>query len=1077
MSGLIPHDQAVRERVRGELGTSFVISAGAGTGKTTLLIDRIVNIVLTGFLRLDQVAAVTFTENAATTLKLRLRDALERARATASVPEVAARASEGLATIERAQVSTIHALCTAMLQERPIEAGVTPGFRVADEALSDFIFEEAWEEWLQDRLTGHDTLLEAVILSRIPLEKTSPIGDPMTLRKLARRLVSQRDLAPHIASSGIDPKPVRDWFMGKIARAAELIAGKPEADTLVAAVRSLKAEIDKTEGLKDPDLILALRALRVRKGLGNKRTWKADEAFDECRAITQDIADRAAAWEKEKNASFYSGLVVALQGVQAIYERRKSEAGVLDYTDLLLKAAEALRQHASLRTYFRKKFRAVIVDEYQDTDPLQVEIIETLAGLSHGGAEDQELEPASYVVVGDPKQSIYRFRRADASIFAAACEAASTREGMDLVSLTQNFRSTPAILRFVNRSFSHTIKKSPYGQPDYEPLVASPDIADEPSLLALKFAVPVEADSSVLEAEASAIAGFVAAAVQTGTFKVRDAGEKRPSRAGDVLILARRLTQIRPLEQALERAGVPFVVDGGRSFFLRSEVVETHSVLRAIDDPSDATSLVAALRSSFFGVSDRAIAEWRFAGRELSILSADPGPGAVASESSDDAVRRALRLLRRLHEERTRLSPAALIERLFDETSIFAALHAAERGSTARAQPRISNLRKVTHLARQAEALGLLTLRGFNLLLANRLDGAGEEPDLPSSRPGDPHTVRIMTIHKAKGLEAPVVILYDCLDKFLPRVDMVPLREEGKIALGFVKDCQPPDWDVLALKEEARLREETHRLRYVACTRAKDWLVVPIPPATERVGDFWHDVARDVVLAGPDIVNLDAGAVKLPEEHAGVRDEGPGEDRPEDLDGFLGRRAALIAGAAEATLFPVPVREDAARESPPAVEPPEFVGRVFGSFVHRLLELADFSNPESVRKIAPTLAPAFRLSKEAVKRAEAQAEAALSLPIMREAGRAARVFREVPISYVEEDRLLEGVCDLAFEDEKGWVVVDYKTEAIAEDQVLAQASHHAAQLRRYARGLALASDSHQSRRFVLFTSLGRQVAV
>jgi ATP-dependent helicase/nuclease subunit A len=644
---------------------------------------------------------------------------------------------------------------------------------------------------------------------------------------------------------------------------------------------------------------------------------------------------------------------------------------------------------------------------------------------------------------------------------------------MELVSLTQNFRSTPAILRFVNRYFSNTIKKSQYGQPDYEPLVASPHIADEPSLLALKFAVPVEADSSVLEAEASAIAGFVAAAVQTGTFKVREGGEQRPSRAGDVLILARRLTQIRPLEQALERAGVPFVVDGGRSFFLRSEVVETHAVLRAIDDPSDATSLVAALRSSFFGVSDREIAEWRFAGRELSILGLSP---CDPQESPDD-VSRALDLLRRLHEDRTRLSPAALIERLFDETSIFAALHAAERGSTARAQPRISNLRKVAHLARQAETLGLLTLRGFNLLLANRLDGAGEEPDLPSSRPGDPHTVRIMTIHKAKGLEAPVVVLYDCLDKFQPRVDMVPLREEGKIALGFVKDCQPPDWDVLALKEEARLREETHRLRYVACTRAKDWLVVPIPPATERVGDFWHDVARELLAPSPDIVNLDAGAVKLPEEHAGLQGEGPGEDCPFGLDSFSARRTALIAASAEATLMPVPIREDAARESPPAVEPPEFVGRVFGSFVHRLLELADFKDPESVRKIAPTLAPAFRLSKEAVKRAEAQAEAALSLPVMREAGRAARVFREVPISYIEEDRLLEGVCDLAFEDEKGWVVVDYKTEAIAEDQVLAQASHHAAQLRRYARGLALASDSHQSRRFVLFTSLGRQVAV
>jgi len=1074
MSGLIPQDEAVRQRVRSELGTSFVISAGAGTGKTTLLIDRMVAIVLSGHLKLDQIAAVTFTENAATTLKLRLRDALERARAEVLDPAVVARASEGLASIERAQVSTIHALCTAMLQERPIEASVTPGFRVADEALSDFIFEEAWEEWLQDRLTGRDDLLEAVILSRIPLEKTSPMGDPMTLRKLARRLVAQRDLTPHVAPVGIDPKPVREWFRAKIARAHELIQGKPEADTLVAAVRSLQAEIAKTEGLADPDLIVALRSLRVRKGLGNKRMWKADEAFDECRAITLEIAERGVLWEKEKNTSFYSGLVGALQGVQSIYARRKSEAGVLDYVDLLVKAAEALRQNASVRAYFRRKFRAIIVDEYQDTDPLQVEIIETLAGFSDGVIADPTLAPASYVVVGDPKQSIYRFRRADASIFAAACEAAKTRPGVELVSLTQNFRSTPAILRFVNRFFSGAIKKSQYGQPDYEALVPSPNIGDEPGLVSLRFAMPADADSSVLEAEASAIAAFVAA-VQNGTLQVRDGDGTRKSRAGDVLILARRLTQIRPLEQALERASVPFVVDGGRSFFIRSEVVETHAVLRAIDDPSDLTSLVAALRSSFFGVSDRAIAEWRFAGRELSIL----GPNAAPSDPLNpmDEVSRALQLLRRLHEDRTRLPPAALIEKLFDETSIVAALHAAERGSTARAQPRISNLRKVAHLARQAEALGLLTLRGFNLLLANRLDGAGEEPDLPSSRPGDPHTVRVMTIHKAKGLEAPVVILYDCLDRFSPRVDTVPLREEGKIALGFVKDCQPPDWDVLALREEARLREETHRLRYVACTRARDWLVVPIPPPTERVGDFWHDIAKDVGVPSPDTVNLDAGAVALPEEPADLRTDGPAEEAPPGLDGFTARRKALILAASEVTVVPVPLREDAAKESPPAVEPPEFVGRAFGSFVHRLLELADFAKPESVRRIAPALAHGFPLSKEAVARAEAQAEAALSLPIMREAARASRVFREVPISYIEEDRLLEGVCDLAFEDEKGWVVVDYKTEAIAEDQVLAQASHHAAQLRRYARGLALASDSHQSRRFVLFTSLGRQVAV
>lgn len=1067
MSGLLPHDEAVRHRVRNELNTSFVISAGAGTGKTTLLIDRLVNIVLTGTLKLEQIAAVTFTENAATTLKLRLRDALEKARAQGTTAKVATLASEGLAAIERAQVSTIHALCAAMLQERPIECGVTPGFRVADEALADLIFEEAWEEWLQDRLTGEDALLEAVILQRIPLEKTSPIGDPMTLRKLARRLVDQRDLAPHIVFDRSDPGPFRAWLVEKIARGLVLIQGRPDADTLVSAVRLFAAELDKTTTLQGPALASALAGLVVRKTLGNKRLWKADEAFDECRALMQEIGARLATFEKEKNASFYSGIVEALSGVRIIYERRKNEAGVLDYVDLLVKAADALRDNASVRAHFRRRFRAIIVDEYQDTDPLQVEIIETLAGYPHRGADDTGVPPASYVVVGDPKQSIYRFRRADASIFAAACEAATTRPGVDLVSLTQNFRSTPAILRFVNRFFGASIKKSVHGQPEYGALVASPDIPDEKSLLALRFSMPLESDTSALEAEAKAIAAF-AASVQNGTQSVRDASGPRKSRAGDVLILARRLTQIRVLEQALEQAAVPFVVDGGRSFFLRSEVVETHAVLRAIDDPSDATSLVAALRSAFFGVSDRAIAEWRFAGRELTILGAEP---------STDEVGRALHLMLRLHEERTRLSPAALIEKLFDETSIFAALHAAERGSTTRARPRIANLRKVVHLARQAESLGLLTLRGFNLVLANRLDGAGEEPDLPSSRPGDPNTVRIMTIHKAKGLEAPIVILYDCADKFMARPDIVPLREGDKkeVAIGFVRGCQPPDWDTLVLKEEARLREEMHRLRYVACTRARDWLVVPVPPATEPVGDFWHDVAKDLAMPSPDLMTLDIAPSDVPQLWSPP--EGPAGEMPSELAGFETRRAALLAAGVAATPMPIPVREDAARESPPAVEPPEFVGRAFGSFVHRLLELADFADPASVRRIAPSLAPAFPLSREAVSRAEAQAEAALALPVMREAARAPQLFREIPISYLEEDRLLEGVCDLAFEDESGWVVVDYKTEAISEDQVLAQASHHAAQLRRYARGLALASGSHQSRRFVIFTSLGRQVAV
>lgn len=1068
-------DEAARDRVRREHDLSFVVSAGAGTGKTTLLVDRIVGIVLRGHLRLDQIAAVTFTENAASTLKLRIRDGLEKARMQATDAAQVAFASRGLDAIERAQISTIHALCAAILQERPVECGVVPGFRVADESTADLIFEEAWEEWLQDLLTSENALLETALSAGISVERPTPFGESASLRKLARRLIEHRDLKPHVIESAVDGAGARAWAKEKISEALTRAEGKPEADPLVAAIRLRSAEISTLDGVEGPELLEALARLAITKPGGNKRNWKSDTDFDICRAIMTDLSEASEEWRKNRSAALYSGLVHALSPVVAIYERRKNELGVLDYVDLLIKCRNAFRDKAPVRAYFREKWHTIIVDEYQDTDPLQVEIVEYLSGLRPEEPGTEALRPL--VIVGDPKQSIYRFRRADASVFASACEAAKTRPGTALVTLDQNFRSAPAILRFSNSVFGTTIRKSVHGQPDYEPLQPRRDLDDGAALLSLAFHAD---EGDLLAAEATALAGF-AATVQRGALEVRSESDsrgavKRKSCAADLMILARRLTNVKVLESALERAGVAYVVDGGRSFFDRAEVVETHAVLRAIDDPTDRLSLVASLRSMYFGVSDADIAEWNFGGRSLQLPSAPLEEG-----DQQHSVGRALVLLRRFHELRTSLSVPALLERLFDETSVFAALHAAAAGSFDRARPRIANLRKIVQLARSSRSLGLLTLRGFNRFLSTRFEGGGEEPDLPVARPGDSNTVRILTIHRAKGLESPIVAVFDCLDQIRAgRPDVVPIRETGKIALGFVKDCQPPQWDTLVEREQARLEEENHRLRYVACTRARDWLVVPTPPAQEQVGEFWRDVVRGIRAAPEkDKVTLEVKGFELPELPVDAGPSGlvPDASRSLSVDGWRATRAQLLEKASALAPIPISVREDSLQEAPPRMTPLAPVGRDFGAFVHRLLELATFDRPESVREISRQLAPSFPLSGDMVVRAEAQAEAALSLPIMREAARAKAIYRETPVSYVQENRLIEGVCDLAFEDESGWVVVDYKTEAIAEAELQAQAAHHAGQLRRYARGLALASQSNVSRRFVVFTSLGRQVAV
>jgi len=1060
----VPVDHEARERARRDFRTSLVVEAGAGTGKTTLLVDRIEALLRTGTARLEEVAAVTFTENAATTMKLRLRERLERARSGADVPVVEReRAAAALDVLERAPISTIHALGAAMLQERPLECGVVPGFRVAEEAESDLLFAEAWEAWLGERLTGGDDLVVEALDRGIPLEGEGPFGDRSSLRGLARVLIDQRDLRPLLAQAELDPASWRRELLEKAARAKELTAGVQAGDLLAARLKELVTFAEQSRLLEGSVLARHLASLKeIPRNWGHKPRWPSAEALEEGRKIAEWTRTGPAAWNAARGAQLHGRLVRALGGVVSLYEKEKRARGLLDFVDLLLLVRNALRDRESVRAHFRRRFRFLIIDEFQDTDRLQVEIAELLAGAVPGGL----------FVVGDAKQSIYRFRRAEVSLFRRLSEAAARTGGRAVLHLTQSFRSRPAILRFVNRVFAELIQASAeVDQPAYEPIAAPPDLPGDPAVLALRFAAPFASGPDLLQAEARALAALVAEAAR-GRYPVRDpvTGQHRPSRAGDVMVLTRRLTQIRPLEEALEAAGLRFTAEGGKSFFDRQEVHEVLSVLRAVDDPSDRVALVAALRSSFFGVSDKDIVAYHLAGGGLWLGPVDeskPGAGSLGP---------AVELLHDLHEARTRLSVPALLERLYDRTRVMAALTGTRRG-----EAQIANLEKVATLARQAADLGVLSLRGFSTLLAERTSSAGEEPDLPTTRPGDPATVRILSIHKAKGLEAPIVCLYDTADNAGARPDTVALWDEGTIAIGFRGGCQPPGWDALVKKEEARAWAEMRRLLYVACTRARDWLVVPKPPADARVGDFWKELSSRLPPASDlDVRVVDADTLPAPET---------GEARPElfvvEGDGgdavaarWAKARSETLAGASELPFVPVAATVAAGREAPPAVGAPSPRGRAFGGLVHRVLEWLPFdAPPEAALAMAEALAPSFGLDAEAARRAGEHAARALALPVMERARRSARVHRELPLFFPDGSDLVEGIVDLVFEEDGQLVVVDYKTDHVEPGQAFAQAAHHAPQLQLYGRGLAQATGQRVKERLVLFTTLGQAVPV
>jgi ATP-dependent helicase/nuclease subunit A len=1067
VSGFRPVDEDARERARRDHATSLVLEAGAGTGKTTLLVDRIEAIVRAGAARLEEIAAVTFTENAATTMKLRLRERLERARSDERVPASERdRVSAALDVIERASVSTIHALCAQILQERPLECGVLPGFRMADEAQADALFAEAWEEWLGERLVGGDDVLLDALDRGIPLEGDG-WGERTSLRGLARTLLDQRDLSPLAADGAFSPEAARQELLAKGARARELAAAVQEGDSLGGRLERLAEAAEASRFLTDDALehhLLALEA--IQSNFGFRPHWPSAEALAEGRALAAWTKEARTRWAAAHGADLHGRLVRALAGVASLYGRKKAERGVLDFLDLLLRARDALRDHAGVREWFRGRFRFLVIDEFQDTDPLQVEIARLLAGD----------RPGALVVVGDAKQSIYRFRRAEVRLFR---ELTRDTPAGAVLHLVQNFRSRPAILRFVNRVFAELVQASDEAdQPAYEAIAPPPGLSEEPSVVALRFpATPNASGEELLGAEASALAALLAG-VARGSEAVRDpvTGATRPSRAGDVLVLARRLTRVSALEEALEAASLRFTVEGGKSFFDRQEVHEALAVLRAIDDPSDRIVLVAALRSSFFGVSDRDVVAYSLSGGPLWAGAIDeqrPGAATLAP---------AMALLDELHRMRRHASVPAVLERLYDDTRILAALTGSRRG-----EAQIANLEKVAALAREAASLGALTLRGFARLLEDRIQNAREEPDLPSTRPGDPDTVRVLSIHKAKGLEAPIVALYDTDDRGYSPITTVPLWEDGRIAIGFRGGCQPPDWDALVRREEKKGWAESRRLLYVACTRARDLLVVPRPPADADVGGFWKDlVDRLPAATDADVRVVDAETVARPEV-AGRGRELWALSGAEGGDAVAVRweaeRSDLLSGAGQRPFVPVSATRLAARTAPPPAAAAAGVGgRDFGSLVHRLLEWAPLEDggpgrTERGRAMAEALAPSFGLDAEAAGRAAAQVERALGLPAMDRARRASRVWRELSLWFPDGTHLVEGVVDLVFEEDGQLVVVDYKSDAISEDEALAQAAHHAPQLQLYGRGLAQAAGLPVRERLVLFTALGRTVPV
>src|SRR3954468_1751115 len=817
-------DQASRDLIRGALDINILVEAGAGSGKTQMLADRMAAGVASGVYQIEHLAAVTFTRKAASELRGRFHLALEH-RLEHAAAEEAARVRAALSNLERFFAGTIHSFCARLLRERPVESGVSPGFTELDEVQDLELRKRVWRDFITSARSAGDPVMLDLLDTGVK---------PGDLDAAFSTICVNEDVEfPPGDGACPDVEAARkglDAFWKELQKhLPATIAADTKCPIQKAAVQyRSRVRVERTR-LDRPATVAALLEIWKCKSEITQNRW-ASSAAEKRRLrdlinplhaeFRQQVVDRyLAQWRQY----VYRLAVTLLTRARAHAAAERRRQNTLNYGDLLTLTAKVLRDNLSVRRALQRKYRHLFVDEFQDTDPVQAEIVFLLAADEQDASHDWRrlsLRPGALFVVGDPKQSIYRFRRADIEIYNTVRERFSDPATGRVLPLTMNFRSVPSLCAWANQVFAQRFPKEPSR---YSPRFAALDPKDGAAAAGGVFTVTHAGDrKDVGRRDAEAIAAYIRAEV--------DGGRRRFS---DFLILTRkRRNRIAPYAAALEALNIPIEVSGAGAFGESAEVATLTVLLRAIADPQDALSLIAVLRGPLFGVSDRELFAFKQSGGWFNVFPrATEREGFSRAEPASDHVTAALTALRQYYRWSRVLPVPAALERILEHTGYLALAATTPGGVEA------GDLLHAVDRVRQVVENGGSLADAADALEADS-EASNEVESLPLE-PGRTDVVRLMNLHKAKGLEADVVFLADPCGGLKPRVD-VHIERTGLKARGWFKiekkqDGKPwggkllgqhADWPAHELAERPYLDCEEDRLLYVAATRARQMLIV-----------------------------------------------------------------------------------------------------------------------------------------------------------------------------------------------------------------------------------------------------------
>jgi ATP-dependent exoDNAse (exonuclease V) beta subunit len=829
-------DRSARERIARDLDTTLVVEAAAGTGKTTALVSRMVRLLASGTATLDRIVALTFTEAAAGELKLRLRSEIERVRQARDTPDDdRRRLTDALPHLEQARIGTIHSFCADLLRERPVEAGIDPLFEVAPDDVAGELFARAFDRWFERQLEAPREGVRRVLRWRAGYNQSAR----GMLRAAAWSLVERRDFPARWQRSELAREREIDALVAELADLARWApAGNPE-DWFVRSLSEIARfvrDVERREALRGRDHDALEAGLRE---LARSRLWRwrgyrsksSEFPKEELLGRRDELKTRLDAFVAASGADLAPLLRDELWEVVEAYEALKERTGCLDFLDLLVRARDLVRDDAAVRADLQRRFTHLFVDEFQDTDPLQVEILLLLASDDPEVADWRRVRPVAgkLFLVGDPKQSIYRFRRADVALYESVKQQLLAG-GASLVYLTVSFRAVPALQAAVNAAFAPRMRGDSPSQAAYVALEPyREEVTAQPAVVALPVPEPYGefriVDFKIEESLPDAVAAFVDWLVRKSGWTVSERerpGDRVPVAARHVCLLFRRFRSFerdmtRPYARALEARQLPHLLVGGGSFHQREEIEALVCALSAIERPDDELMVAATLRGPLFALADSALLAFRETVGTLHPFRQAPedAPPPVAEVAG------ALAVLRELHRGRNRRPLADTISRLLAATRAHAAFAIWPTGEQA-----LANVARLLDLARRAERRGAISFRAFVQQLEDEAE-QGEAREAPIFEEGT-DGVRIMTVHRAKGLEFPVVVLADMTARETPEEPQRHVDPARGLCAMRLARCSPRELLDNAEAEMEREREEATRLLYVAATRARDLLGVPV---------------------------------------------------------------------------------------------------------------------------------------------------------------------------------------------------------------------------------------------------------